>query len=93
MGFLAQKGFKHLFGNRDNEMQEMLQLLSATDMMTIEAEALNGQPGFRDKNLDEVMTKIDTGLDELTKRHPGLPRQVSSGLRGTKYFIEFPFSG
>lgn len=61
--------------------------------MQKEAEAA-GNPGFRDKNLDGIMMKIDTEIDQLVQRNKSIPRvKVTSGLRGTKYYIEFPFGG
>mmetsp|Transcript_13342 Transcript_13342/g.22676 ORF Transcript_13342/g.22676 Transcript_13342/m.22676 type:complete len:353 (+) Transcript_13342:39-1097(+) len=49
---------------------------------------------FTDKNLDEVMMKIQKGLDELHERVPSIPSvKITSGLRGVRYFIEFPIVG
>jgi len=37
------------------------------------------------------MEKIDEGLEELYEKYPDMQRvRVSSGLRGIRYFIEFP---
>lgn len=49
---------------------------------------------FRDKLLDGVVDKVAVGIDELKVKYPGIPDvKVSSGLRGTRYFIEFPIIG
>jgi len=40
------------------------------------------------------MQKVDNGLAELMKQYPGRTKPiVKSGLRGPKYFIEFPITG
>ena len=49
---------------------------------------------FRDKNLDGALNKIDDGLDELMKKYPRCQKPlIKSGLRGTRYFIEFSIIG
>ena len=46
---------------------------------------------FTDRNLDEVMTKINNGLEDVGQRHPNIKQvKITSGLRGVRYFIEFP---
>jgi hypothetical protein len=46
---------------------------------------------FKDKFLDSIVLKIDNGIEELQKVHPGMQNvKINSGLRGTRYFIEFP---
>jgi hypothetical protein len=40
------------------------------------------------------MGRVERGLDELQARYPGMQKvKVSSGLRGTRYFVEFPIVG
>ena len=40
------------------------------------------------------MDKVSAGIDELKVKYPGIPDvKISSGLRGTRYFIEFPIIG
>ena len=40
------------------------------------------------------MTKLRSGVDNINKRHPGFQNvKISSGLRGIRYFIEFPIVG
>jgi len=40
------------------------------------------------------MDKVHTGVAELKEKHPGMPDvKVSSGLRGVRYYIEFPIVG
>jgi len=52
------------------------------------------QANFTDKNLTQVMDKIDEGLEELYKKYPGMPKvKVNHGLRGVRYFVEFPIVG
>ena len=49
------------------------------------------EAAFTDKNLTGIMTKIEEGLEELYAKHPNMQRvRVHSGLRGIRYFIEFP---
>jgi hypothetical protein len=49
---------------------------------------------FNDKHLDKVLSQIDEGIKEIQQRNPNLMRpNISSGLRGTRYFIEFPITG
>mgnify|MGYP000902022818 CR=1 FL=1 len=37
------------------------------------------------------MDKIHKGIDDLKVKHPGMPEvKISSGLRGVRYYIEFP---
>ena len=57
---------------------------------TIQAECAQ----FRDKNLAGALDKIDEGLEDLLKKYPGCQKPlIKSGLRGTRYFIEFPILG
>ena len=54
-------------------------------------EEINAECGFTDKNLDEVMLKVNNGIDELYKKYPDMKKtNISSGLRGIRYYIEFP---
>jgi len=49
---------------------------------------------FSDIHLAGAMDKVDRGIVELMKKYPGCEKpQVRSGLRGPKYFIEFPITG
>lgn len=53
----------------------------------INAEAASHQ----DKNLDFALNKIDDGVKDLCLKYPSMKRTtVKSGVRGTRYFIEFP---
>jgi len=37
------------------------------------------------------MEKVEVGLEELYKKYPGMPKvKISHGLRGVRYFVEFP---
>ena len=57
---------------------------------TIQAECAQ----FKDKNLEGALDKIDEGLEDLLKKYPGCQKPlIKSGLRGTRYFIEFPILG
>ena len=58
-------------------------------------QALFPQPAecaaFRDKHLDAIMSKVEEGIRELIEKNPGMPEvKLASGLRGTRYYIEFP---
>ena len=49
---------------------------------------------FSDKILDATMDKINAGVDEVIAKNPGMQKvKISSGLRGVRYFIEFPIIG
>ena len=49
---------------------------------------------FQDKNLIQVMEKVDAGLEKLYKQYPEMAQvKVSHGLRGIRYFVEFPIVG
>ena len=49
---------------------------------------------FSDKILDATMDKINAGIDEVIKKNPGMEKvKISYGLRGVRYFIEFPIVG
>lgn len=46
---------------------------------------------FSDRQLLNCLEKINQGLDNLEKKSPNFQRpEIKSGLRGTRYFIEFP---
>ena len=49
---------------------------------------------FSDRQINGCLEQIHRGIDEIKKQTPGYePPKVSSGLRGTRYFIEFPIVG
>ena len=49
--------------------------------------------GYSDKNLDDFKDKVDDGIDKLVAANPNVQRvKLVSGLRGTKYFVEFPIT-
>jgi hypothetical protein len=49
---------------------------------------------FKDKLLDGVVDKVNVGVADLKKKYPGMPDvKISSGLRGVRYYIEFPIVG
>ena len=40
------------------------------------------------------MSKVDAGLEKLYKKYPRMEQvKVSHGLRGIRYFVEFPIVG
>lgn len=46
---------------------------------------------YRDKQLDFALNKIDDGIKDLVMKYPSMKRPtIKSGVRGTRYFIEFP---
>jgi hypothetical protein len=46
---------------------------------------------YRDKQLDFALNRIDDGIKDLCMKYPSMKRPViKSGVRGTRYFIEFP---
>lgn len=47
-----------------------------------------------DKHLKEVLEKIEDGIDKLNRKYPNAKKpKIKSGLRGPRYFIEFPITG
>jgi len=63
-------------------------------MKTQLAECASSQGAFSDKNLQLVMKKVDEGLDDLYSKYPGMQKvKVNHGLRGIRYFVEFPIVG
>ncbi len=49
---------------------------------------------FSDKNLEKALAQIEDGIKELQTKIPNMSRpNINSGLRGTRYFIEFPITG
>lgn len=49
---------------------------------------------FMDKHLEGALDKLDKGLKDLETKYPGIQRaNLSYGLRGTRYYIEFPITG
>ena len=47
-----------------------------------------------DKNLDKALAQIEEGIKDLQIKNPSMSRpNMNSGLRGTRYFIEFPITG
>jgi len=50
--------------------------------------------GFNDKHLTTLMDKVDKGVEKLEQTIPGYKRpEIKKGLRGTRYFVEFPIVG
>jgi len=80
------------FSNRDDEYNARYdQFIYHTVLAN---EQIAEAAAFTDKNLENVMQKIQNKIDEAAERNPRLPRaKISSGLRGTRYFIEFPIIG
>ena len=40
------------------------------------------------------MDKVNAGVQDLKTKYPGLPDvKISHGLRGVRYYIEFPIVG
>ena len=49
------------------------------------------EAAFKDKNLESVIEKINDGLEALYEKYPNMQRvRVHSGMRGIRYFLEFP---
>ena len=49
---------------------------------------------FSDKQLEGVLDKINRGIDQIALNTPFyVCPEIKSGLRGTRYFIEFSVSG
>jgi hypothetical protein len=47
--------------------------------------------GFKDPSLDKFRDIIDEGIDKMVEEDSRVQKvKVTSGLRGTKYFVEFP---
>lgn len=49
--------------------------------------------GHTDKQLEHALNRIDDGVKDLVMKYPSMKRPViKSGVRGTRYFIEFPIT-
>lgn len=49
---------------------------------------------FSDKHIDGAVAKIDDGVKDLSTKYPSIKKpKLNYGLRGTRYFIEFPITG
>jgi hypothetical protein len=49
---------------------------------------------FSDRFLSAALDKIEQGIDTLMLKYPGSEKpKIKSGLRGPRYFIEFPIAG
>ena len=49
---------------------------------------------FKDKFLEGALSKIEEGVKGLSQQYPGIQKpNLNYGLRGTRYFIEFPITG
>ena len=82
---------------KDNEDDDMIRefdpfmhhLTSLVNPIPTEA-----QGKAQDKYLDSAMNRLDDGIKDLLIKYPDMKRpMLSSGHRGTRYFIEFPVTG
>lgn len=49
--------------------------------------------GFSDKNLDDFKDTLEEGIDKLVAENRRIQKvKLQSGLRGTRYFVEFPIA-
>lgn len=49
---------------------------------------------IRDKFLDRAVTDIEDGIRDIQLKYPSIQKPLLNyGLRGTRYFIEFPITG
>ena len=65
-------------------------LLPTSTLKTAECAA---GAGYSDKNLDDFKDKVHEGVEKLVAANPNVQRvKLASGLRGTKYFVEFPIT-
>ena len=49
---------------------------------------------YSDKFIDVAINKIEEGVKEIQQQVPGIQKpNINYGLRGTRYFIEFPITG
>jgi hypothetical protein len=49
---------------------------------------------FSDKHIEAAVAKIDEGIKHLQEKYPTIKRpNLSYGLRGVRYYIEFPIIG
>jgi len=74
----------------DGYLGERLQAFLPSSAFHQTAECAGGS-GFTDKNLEDFKDKVSEGVDKLVEQNPNVQRvRIQSGLRGTRYFIEFP---
>jgi len=46
---------------------------------------------FRDRNMIQILDLVEAGIPALEKKHPGFKKpRLTYGLRGIRYFLEFP---
>ncbi len=49
---------------------------------------------YTDKNLTQAVTVLQDKFMVIQKKYPNCPKpNINFGLRGTRYFIEFPIAG
>lgn len=59
------------------------------DLKDVATEAYN----YTDKQLEQALNRIDDGVKDLVMKYPSMKRpNIKSGVRGTRYFIEFPIT-
>ena len=47
--------------------------------------------GYKDKNLDDFRDKVEEGIENMISEDSRVQKvNITSGLRGTRYFVEFP---
>ena len=50
-----------------------------------------GECEFKDKRIVEIIDLVDEGVAKLKEKYPNFDGpNVKFGLRGTKYYVEFP---
>ena len=81
---LAYKTTKKEENENSEQMMPMLAYLNQT------AECAR----YSDKFIDVALNKIEEGVKEMQVQIPGIQKpNINYGLRGTRYFIEFPITG
>jgi len=84
--------FAHLKAGQDpaKHLRQKIESLLPTSALTT-AECAGS--GFSDKNLDDFTDKLGDGIDKLVAENPRIQKvKLVSGLRGTRYFVEFPIA-
>ena len=62
--------------------------------MTLFSNSRLAECQFSDRFLAGALDKIENGVTELLKSYPGRQKPIiKSGLRGPRYYIEFPLAG
>ena len=71
-----------------------LDYLTGTNTEILNSDSNTECARYSDKTLDKALAQVDDGLKDIHLKYPGMKKtNVNYGLRGTRYYIEFPING